>query len=73
MKTTQKQQSQHRNRCFACFLKRIESLSKQSQTSIRSELDIAFRKRPLLQDETALDAAASNGMLARQGGKAPKQ
>jgi hypothetical protein len=40
---------------------------------IRSEPDRAIRKPPLLQDAIALDAAASNGMPALQGGKASKQ
>jgi hypothetical protein len=40
-------------------------------TSIRAELDLALRK-PLLQDETALDAAVPKGMPALKGGKASK-
>jgi hypothetical protein len=43
------------------------------ETSIISELDLAICKPQLLQDATALDAAASNGMPAPQGGKAPRQ
>jgi hypothetical protein len=43
------------------------------EPSIRAEPDPAIRKSPLLQDATALDAAASNGMSTLQGGKAPKQ
>jgi hypothetical protein len=41
--------------------------------SIRSYPELASGKPPLLQDATALDAAASNGIAAPKGGKAPKQ
>jgi hypothetical protein len=43
------------------------------ETSIRAEPELAIKKSPLLQDVTALDAAASTSMPAPQGGKAPKQ
>jgi hypothetical protein len=45
----------------------------EMETSIRAEPDLAISKPSLLQDATALDAAASNGMPAPQGGKARKQ